>query len=111
MLQSLVYLLCPLMMLACMANFVRPRVRNATREPSGAHVSHTVRPLTRDATPATVRPLSRLADWASLIPREELARLWVAKDELGRRIEILAAQLGEPSDDARLRPVAGRSDQ
>lgn len=91
MLQSLVYLLCPLMMLACMGGFVRPRMHNAT--------------------PATVRPLSRLADGESRSPREELARLRAAQNELGRRIEILAARVGEPDGDARLRPVAGRGDQ
>lgn len=91
MLQSLVYLLCPLMMLACMGGFVRPRARNAT--------------------PVTVRPLSRLADGGSRSPLEELVRLRAAQDELGRRIEILAAQVGEPDGDGRLPPVAGRGGQ
>ncbi len=85
MLQWLVYLLCPLMMLGCMLGLRRPGLRGET--PAG---SMSIEP--------GQEPRS---------PREEIAYLRAAQEDLARRIESLAARIEEPEIITRPRRVAG----
>lgn len=71
MLQWLVYLLCPLMMIGCMAGVLRPGTRGAV----------------------STRSMSLLPRRG---PQEEIAGLRAAQDDLARRIDLLAARIDDP---------------
>ena len=85
MLQWLVYLLCPLMMLGCMLGLLRPGLRGET--------------------PA--RTMSIEPGQEPRSPREEIAYLRAAQEDLAQRIESLAARIEEPEAITRPRRVAG----